>query len=405
MTNAKTKGYFLPALWFSFLGAISLGLVYQFYYEGGDTFNYYFHAGIISEAFYDNFKHGLKLIFKPDILDGEILEYVSKMYWYKDSSAYFVCRSAGFISLFTFNAYSSIAIFFAAFNFSGIWALYSSFQHKYPKGSGRLSLVILFMPSLVFWGSGILKDSICLGALGWLVWGVLQFEIGGRRILSVFVIALSAFILFVVKIYILICLIPALFMWFYLKRIKLVRGFTKKALLAPILASFLMGAGFLAAYAISKEDNRYTLDRVAERAWITAYDIRYYTGKDAGSGYSLGKQDGTWQTMLKLAPSAVNVSFFRPYLWEVKNPLMAIASLESTLAFFLTISVLVKLRSYRVLFKDPFLVFCLTFSLVFAFAVGVSTYNFGTLVRYKLPATLFFYPMLLILGGQRSFKY
>jgi hypothetical protein len=41
-------------------------------------------------------------------------------------------------------------------------------------------------------------------------------------------------------------------------------------------------------------------------------------------------------------------------------------------------------------FQDPTILFCLVFSLIFAFAVGVSTYNFGTLMRYKIPLMPFY---------------
>ncbi|MFM7856810.1 MAG: hypothetical protein ACKO96_34000, partial [Flammeovirgaceae bacterium] len=42
-TDAKTKRYFLPALWLKMLGAVAVGVVYQFYYNGGDTYMY--HTG------------------------------------------------------------------------------------------------------------------------------------------------------------------------------------------------------------------------------------------------------------------------------------------------------------------------------------------------------------------------
>ena len=38
-TNVYTRRYFIPALTVKFIGAISLGLVYAYYYKGGDTFN------------------------------------------------------------------------------------------------------------------------------------------------------------------------------------------------------------------------------------------------------------------------------------------------------------------------------------------------------------------------------
>ncbi|MEP2024099.1 MAG: hypothetical protein ABJI85_05525, partial [Reichenbachiella sp.] len=46
--------------------------------------------------------------------------------------------------------------------------------------------------------------------------------------------------------------------------------------------------------------------------------------------------------------------------------------------------------------NDPIVLYCLTFSLLFAFAVGVSTYNFGTLMRYKIPVIPFYLITLTI---------
>ncbi|MDH5610391.1 MAG: hypothetical protein OEY56_13015, partial [Cyclobacteriaceae bacterium] len=126
-----------------------------------------------------------------------------------------------------------------------------------------------------------------------------------------------------------------------------------------------------------------------------SYDIRYGWGARMGGdgGYDLGVLDGTWQSMIRLLPAAVNVSLFRPYLWEVRNPLMLLAALESTVVIFLTFWAFFYKKRFFSLFRDPFLVFCLAFALIFAFAVGVSTYNFGTLMRYKIPM----YPFYLIL--------
>jgi hypothetical protein len=107
----------------------------------------------------------------------------------------------------------------------------------------------------------------------------------------------------------------------------------------------------------------------------------------------LGELDGTVGSVLRLAPAAVIVSLFRPFLWEVNNPLMLFSSLESLLNLLLTIYLIIKLRLkfFRYL-QIPEVFFCLTFALIFAFGVGVSSYNFGTLARYKIPL----YPFYLI---------
>jgi hypothetical protein len=46
--------------------------------------------------------------------------------------------------------------------------------------------------------------------------------------------------------------------------------------------------------------------------------------------------------------------------------------------------------------KDPNIQFCLIFTVIFAFAVGISSANFGTLSRYRIPC-LPLYGLALVL--------
>ena len=207
------------------------------------------------------------------------------------------------------------------------------------------------------------------------------------------------YVLFIIKIYILLILLPSIIIWVFLNQIKKVKGLMAKILVTPIVLSF---AFILAGYSLIKaaEDNpKYSLSMIAQTAKITAYDIRFWTGRDAGSGYTLGELDGTFNSLLSLAPQAINVTLFRPYLWEVKNPLMLISSIESTILMGLFI--FLGMTSGRYFFyaaRDPIYTFCLIFSIIFAFGVGVSTFNFGTLSRYKIPLLPFFLVALIIVS-------
>ena len=156
--------------------------------------------------------------------------------------------------------------------------------------------------------------------------------------------------------------------------------------------------GYYAVLKVGEDDPRYHISKLAETAKITAYDIRFGWGARTGegSGYTLGELDGSWQSMLKLAPQAINISLFRPYLWEVINPLMFLSAIESFILLLLTIYVVWRVR-WRLFaqLEKPDVLFCIIFALIFAFAVGVSTFNFGTLSRYKIPLMPYY---LLALG-------
>lgn len=164
-----------------------------------------------------------------------------------------------------------------------------------------------------------------------------------------------------------------------------------KALLTPFIAVLIVLSGYFAVLKVGEDDKRYALENLSRTARITAYDIRFYTGKNAGSGYSLGVLDDSFSSILKLAPAAVNVSLFRPYIWEVRNPLMLLSALESLGLLILTGYVLIRRRMlFFKAFSDSNVLFCMAFSITFAFAVGVSTFNFGTLTRYKIPLLPFY---------------
>ena len=47
--------------------------------------------------------------------------------------------------------------------------------------------------------------------------------------------------------------------------------------------------------------------------------------------------------------------------------------------------------------RDPTIQFSLVFTLIFAFAVGISSYNFGTLTRYKIPCMPFYGAALILI--------
>jgi hypothetical protein len=199
---------------------------------------------------------------------------------------------------------------------------------------------------------------------------------------------------------------PALILWFFFYRIGRIRSLVAKVMVAPALLVIGGGLAYWVALKAGEDNKRYALDQIAETAQVTAYDIRYWTGKDAGSGYSLGELDGTFSSMIKLAPQAVNVALFRPYLWEVKNPLMLLSALEALLLLGLTLRVIIRNKFIHLgqSIRSPIILFCLGFAIIFAFGVGISTYNFGTLSRYRIVMVPFFLMALFLLDFHSQSK-
>ena len=327
------------------------------------------------------------------------------MRFFDGKSEYFVVRTVGFLGLFTFHTYTSIAVLFAFISFFGIWMCYNTFVKLYPNLTLEFAIAFLFLPSIIFWGSGIMKDSITISAVGWLIASVYWVFVERRNVvISSIIILVSLYTLFIVKIYVLFALVPSILLWIALKsknRIKIV--FIRRAI-APFLIVLSMIAGYIMLVNISAGDIRYDFNQIGERTRINAEYLYYVSNRSDGSAYYLGKLDGSIESMVKLIPNAINVTLFRPYLWEVKNPLMLLSSLEATFFLIITLSLFSKpgiFKSIRYSISNDTVIFCLLFTIIFASAVGLNSYNFGTLSRYKIPLMPFYIAAIFILKSSQ----
>ena len=396
-TDFHTRRYFIPGLTLKIIGALAVGFIYQFYYSGGDTFNYFTHGSrYIWEAFLDSPLKAFQLIFADGTYQEGTAKYASQIWHYRDQPSYFVVRVAGFFDIFTFHTYSATAIFFALFSFSGLWGLFYSFYRLYPKLHKQLAISIFFIPSVFFWGSGILKDTLTLGALGWATYSIVNiFFLDRKKLLSICTLLLSCFIIYSIKIYILLCFLPAVIIWLFLSNLRRIRSKLARIMISPFILALAVFLSYAAVVKVGEESKRYSLETLAYTAEASARWLAYVSEVEGGSGYTLGDFDYSTRGIIGKIFPAIWVSLFRPYLWEVNNPVMLLASLESLALLLFTMYVIIRIgvwKFFKNISAQPPVLFCLIFSIAFACAIGFSTYNFGSLVRYKIP----FIPFYLI---------
>lgn len=401
VTDSVNKVYFFPALTAKIVGAIAVGFIYQFYYSGGDTFAYHTHGSrVLWEEFMKSPGDGVNYFFSHGQYGTGLWNAAEKIWFWRDPSSFFIVQIASFFDLITFSSYSATASLFAVLAFVGGWMLFLAFYKIHPNSHRFLAFSCLFVPTVIFWGSGILKDTVTFSFVGVATFCVYEIAIR-RKISPVYFILLtvSFYVMFSIKKYILISFTGGIFVWIFSVLLFKVKSLVLRTILVPLVSILCFGLAFIAISRVVEKDSKYSIDQIAMTARITAYDIRYGWGArlGEGSGYTLGELDGTWQSMIKLAPAAINVSLFRPYLWEVRNPLMVLAALESLFTLLFTIFVFVRVGFKIFRYIKAEVVFCLVFALIFAFGVGASTFNFGTLSRYRIPLLPFYWSALMII--------
>ncbi|RNI25748.1 hypothetical protein [Rufibacter latericius] len=403
VTNRFTKKYFIPALTLKIIGSIAVGLIYFYYYRYGDTLRYLHYSRVISSTFWNEPYIAIKLLtIDLQETDYNLTKYFSNNYFFrvKDEGSFLIVRLTGLIGIFNNHSYFAIAVVYGALSFIGIWALYTTFVKMYPLLYKNMAIACLFFPSLFFWGSGILKDSLTIGALGYLMLCIYNIFIKKTRIISSALIAIiCSWLIISIKIYILLCFIPGAAIWIFTSGLDKGKRSALKSSIRPLLIIVILPVALLLMGKVAENDKRYALENLESTAQTTAEWIKYSSG-ESGSSYSLGDDfDLSLTGLLKKLPLAINVTLFRPYLWEAKNPVMLLSALESLFLMLITIRTILKVGIRKLLIfinNNSLTLFLAIFSLSFAFAVGFSTYNFGTLARYKIPCIPFYLALIYI---------
>lgn len=404
--NKRQKFLFFGGLFLKFIGGILFALIYNYYYRGGDTWLYHLDAKLIANTFYSDPIIGLKLILQsPENYSGAIKIAANKSfsgYIYSPNSNLLI-RIAGLIGIFTFNSYIGIAAILGFYSFIGMWLFYKTFQKKYPHLELELAIATLFIPSIWFWAGGVMKDTLALGACGYFVYAINNLFIDRRRIiLSILIILVNINIALSSKAYIIYMLAPSTLIWIIITYWSRIKAKVARIVSLPIvllLIGLMVGAGIYYMPVLIGT----SIEMIVKEIETTGTWITKVSEKTGGSSYSLGEIDYSPAGLLKVSPKAIFVTLYQPFLWQASNPPMLLAALEALLTFLFTFYVIIKvgfMNFTKRLLTNPDVAFCIVFALGFAFFTGISSLNFGSLARYKLPVFPFYFTaMYIILKG------
>ena len=217
----------------------------------------------------------------------------------------------------------------------------------------------------------------------------------------------SSFFILLIKPYIFFALAPGCLIWNYFYKIKNIKSPVLRTLSLPIILFFAGSVVILGLQFFGQYLGEYSLDNVLLKAVKTQQDlIRSQYGSNS---YNIGEFDATIAGITSKIPAAINMALFRPYIWDARNPVMIISGLENLFMLTFSLYIVYKVKItvlIKSLFGHPLLIFSFLFALFFAFSVGLTTANYGALVRLKIPCIPFYMCSLFILYSlnKSSFK-
>ena len=390
------RKYHRQGFWIKMLGCLAFS-IFSVYLSPGDSIGLYQKEGNNIYHLILNDTHNFSFIFdKGKNFDETLLKDPWNSGYFKSEANFMVTRIVVVLSFFTFGRYAALNILFACIAFSGLWKLFLFFYEQYPHMHKKFAIGILYFPTLVFWSSGILKDTLCIASIGWVTYSVYEMLYRKKSFIKNMIILFAfGYLLAILKVYILISYLPFFVLFIILKNMQGIKNRLLKYMLGPILILGSMYGFTLVLNSYDQELGSYAVNDLTKSIQHLNGAFNSMDGNEtAESNFDLGVEfDGTFRGLVKLAPVAIFTTFFRPFLWESRKISSLLASLESLVLLFFTFYVIFKsgLKSFiKLVLTDPLIMYCFLFSIVFALFVGASTLNFGTLVRYKIPCLPFY---------------
>jgi len=393
--------YFLPGLIAKICGGIGLALVYTVYYPGGDTTEYFRNVRSLEGLALFDFDSFWYVMTHP-ASNSNMLFFNSETgyaVYCRDPKAWSVVKIALPIVMLSMQSFLATTVMCATISFVGIWRLYKVFVQEFPELKWEMAISFLFIPSVFFWGSGLLKDTFTLSALGFFFASLYTLLVRKEKIWgSIFIIAVSAYVITSIKPYIMVGLIPALIIWIVQLIVGKINAKTVRALAIPLVFSVGVGCAYFFMLFMGESLAEYQVDNILEKAKITQRDLKsdYYQG----NSFDIGEFESNVPSIIKKFPIATFSAIFRPLIVESNNLVMFFSGFENLILLIFAIRVLILVRVFglfKYFFTHHLLTFSLFFSFFFAFSVGLSTSNFGSLVRYKIPSIPYFVASMYII--------
>ncbi len=337
-----------------------LGYFYLIHFENGDTLAFHRQATELYQLSLNSFSEYLNTlftanypIFKAEARNELFVKILSIIYIPSGGSYWFAAAILSLISFWT------------------TWKLVMTMSHYKPELTKAAILSFLFIPSVTFWSSGILKDSLVFSCICYLIIVILDHVYSKKvtfiRIHFTFIILL---LLFYLKFYLFALAIFSMGSLIVYDLIN--RFFRAKAIKITLIALSLLSLCLL----VSKTNFNLNFEHLPQSLYE---NHNAFIGE---SDFHFERLKPTYWSLISYSPLALATGLLRPFPWEA-NLWKILFSLEGIAIIIL---ITFNVYHYRKWSFNKLIVIGIVFSVVLFTFLALSTPNFGTLIRYRITA-------------------
>ncbi len=393
------------------IAGLALWAIYTFYYTDrstADIYKYFDDSQVLFNALKTNPLDYLKMLTGIGNNTPAFDHYYAEMhYWARkvDSSIYndshTIIRFNALVRLFSFGYYNVHTVVICFLSLTGLTAIYKIFVTQLADKKRELLFAVFLLPSVLFWGSGVLKEGLIFFALGLLIYY-------SNRLFSpkaIIICLAMAFLLAFSKFYVWLAIFPGIILLVWINKTSAKNtGLKFAAIMIVIIAAGLNIDSFTPIQnpLVTLSQKQFEFNQLA---YGNLTDANHHPIPVAGSIIKIDTLQPTIVSFLKNAPRALINTTFRPYLSESKSPTMLLASLEIFVIIVIMITCFTFIKPFKKI-KWEYVLFCGSFVIIQFLIIGETTPVLGAAARYKTIALPFLViTFLLLLDKNKLLKY
>ncbi len=391
----STERKFIWAAFFAHVfGAMAQVWITKYFYGGGDLLNYY-NVGVrlADWVAMEPAPHLIEL-FK---LILQLESYIPVRIPIRHGATGSMFGLSGLLAVLLGKSLYGACLLLSVAAFFGQLATFVTFRRIFaPRFKKRLLVGALLIPSVVFWSSGLLKETVAMAGLGLLFLGAQGLVSGRHRARHLIIAAIGFVPLSLTKAYILFPFFIAAGVWYYWQRSLETKG-SVAVVSKPLHLLLGLAVAVGAMILFGELFPLYSIENIGDELASVQTHHQHLSG---GSSYELGTPAAGPLGQLALLPLALLSALLRPFIFEVHNAMALVNSVETSvllIAFGWILSKRGIKESYQTITSSPAAMFCLVFTLIFGALVGLASPNLGSLSRYRVPMMPFYVTLVLIL--------
>ncbi len=364
------------------LAGIAVGLVYTYYYNGGDTFRYYVESGKIARFLIENPSSVFPFFFDTASLP-ELMRQIS---FQQEPRALFFTKIVALFHLFTGGNYWLMGMYMSLGAFLAVRFLVRELGHILQQHKSVAKWTFYFLPTFIFWTSGVMKETLAFATIAVLTGIVIRFDRDKNytNLMGWVVMLLTSLLLWKLKYFYAAVALP-------LAVVLLLYNFMKKRYKIHVAIIPLLFIGV--AIVVSRFHYNLRFEHILQVVYEN-YQTSIAASCVGATRYH--HFDGSLYGFLINFPLALFSGLFRPFIFEFHNTPQLVVALENFAIFILFVTGLWK-GGRRIFTKNPYVIVAIVYVAVLAVFIAFSTPNFGTMSRYKVAYWPFFVMLVLLL--------